>query len=330
VAVALVGALVTAGWTPTLRARPVDERHPQRIPLEATPKPHAMPAGKAQQAGVRTPEPSDETLSSLLRMRSRLRDLKVETRWINGEEITERFTATMGRGRLVGEGRINWTRADDRQWARVDVIDADVAEFLHVCDVRFDGRIEAQVSGRLELEWRGMRFRQMRATMRGSGRLTMSSGQVSSTRLLDNIAKFSGLPELSTLSFERGLVEGTIADGKVTVRTFELDSPDVRLRGQGTVTLESGALDARFGIALRPALAERSQLPEVRAAGQALARLAGGKDRFITVPLPVSFGGTLERPIPYLDLPGEGMLRLGMELLDGVVTTAPRERRAAR
>lgn len=296
---------------------------PTRVPLEATPKPAALPAGKAAAAGVRTPEPSDETFSRLLRMRSRLKNLEVDTQWIGGEEITKRFRATMGRGRIAGEGQINWSQPGNRQWARVEVIDADVEEFLHVCDVRFDGKILAQVSGELNLEWNGMRFREMRATMTGGGKLNMSRGSVSSTRLLDNIARFSGIEHLRTFRFERGIVEGTISDGRVTVRRFELQSKDIILRGQGTVTLETGALDARFELAVRPSLAKSSSMPEVRAAGEALARLSGSEDRFISIPLPVSFGGTLERPIPYLDIPGRDTLRQGLRILQNAVTTSP-------
>ncbi|MCX7626120.1 MAG: AsmA-like C-terminal region-containing protein [Candidatus Sumerlaeaceae bacterium] len=300
-----------------------------RIPLEATPKPAALPAGKAAVVGVRTPEPSDETLSRLLRMRSRLKNLEVDTQWIEGEEITRRFRATMGKGRLSGEGQINWSRPGERQWARVDVIDADVEEFLHVCDVRFDGKIIAQVTGQLNLEWHGMRFREMRATMTGGGKLEMSSGSVSSTRLLDNIARLSGIESLRTLRFQRGVVEGTISDGRVTVRRFELQSQDIVLHGSGTVTLETGALDARFELEVRPVLAKSSKLPEVRAAGEAIARFVGSEDRFVSIPLPVSFGGTLERPIAYLDIPGRKALQQGLGILN-TLTTPPARRHSPR
>jgi len=261
-------------------------------------------------------------------MRSRLKNLQVDTHWLDGQEITRRFTATMGRGRLVGVGRINWSLPDEQQWAVVEVFDADVAEFLHVCDVRFDGKIDARVTGKLRLEWRGMRFYQMRATMTGSGTLAMSEGQVGSTRLLDNIARFSGIDDIRTLQFQRGLVEGTIANGKVLVKKFELEGQDFWLGGTGSVVLETGELDARFQIKVKPALARRSRFPEVRAAGDALSKLAGGENRFLTVPLPVSFGGTLERPIPYLDLPSARAVQSGVRFLEGVLTTSTQGRRA--
>ncbi len=300
----------------------VQRRETSRIPLEATPKPQALPAGKAALEGVRTPEPADETFSRLLRMRSRLRNLQVDTQWIEGEEITRQFSATMGRGKLVGEGYINWSQPGTGHWAKVKVIEADVAEILHVCDVRFDGRIDSRVSGDLNLEWSGLRFRQMRQSMKGKGKLIMGEGRVSSTRLLDNIAKFAGLPELRTLRFRRGLVEGSIADGKVLVRAFELEGEDFRLRGEGTVTLETGGMDARFRLKVRPALAMRSQSPQVRAVGKAATRLMGSADKLVEVPLPISFGGTLERPIPYLDVPAMRALQLGMELLDSLTTAS--------
>gem|GEM_PF-2269804 len=299
-----------------------------RVPLETTPNPNALPAAKARKAGVSTPRESDETLSRLLRMRSRLKNLQVDTHWLDGQEITRRFTATMGRGRLVGVGRINWSLPDEQQWAVVEVFDADVAEFLHVCDVRFDGKIDARVTGKLRLEWRGMRFYQMRATMTGSGTLAMSEGQVGSTRLLDNIARFSGIDDIRTLQFQRGLVEGTIANGKVLVKKFELEGQDFWLGGTGSVVLETGELDARFQIKVKPALARRSRFPEVRAAGDALSKLAGGENRFLTVPLPVSFGGNLERPIPYLDLPSARAVQSGVRFLEGVLTTSTQGRRA--
>lgn len=305
-------------------------RNTPRIPLEATPKPHALPAGKASLEGVRTPEPPDETFSRLLRMRSRLRNLQVDTQWIEGEEITQRFSATMGRGKLIGEGYINWSRPELQHHAKVKVIEADVAEFLHVCDVRFDGRIDSRVTGDLNLAWSGLRFRQMRQSMEGEGKLLMREGQVSSTRLLDNIAKFAGLPQLRSLRFQRGLVEGSVADGKVFVRAFELAGDDFQLRGEGTVTLETGDIDARFRLRVRPALAMHSQLPEVRAVGRAAAKLFGSADRLIEVPLPISFGGTLERPIPYLDVPAMRAVRVGMELLDSLTTGSTSTKRAKR
>lgn len=301
-----------------------------RVALEATPRPEALPAGKARRAGVQTPAPSDETLSRLLRMRSRLRHLQVDTRWIDGHEITETFTATMGRGRLEGRGHIDWSSPETRHWARVRVFEADVREFLHVCDVRFDGRIEAAATGELELQWQGMRFRQMRSTMKGAGRLELSPGSVGSTRLLDNIARFSGLDELRVLKFDRGLVEGTIERGIVKVTQFELENRDVRLRGVGTVELETGKLEARFDLWVRPELGQRSRFPEVRLAAQALSQVVSREEPFVRVPLPVSFGGTLERPVPYLDIPAARALRSAKAFLEEGLTSGGRDRRRHR
>ncbi|GIX43905.1 MAG: hypothetical protein KatS3mg130_0313 [Candidatus Sumerlaea sp.] len=275
----------------------------ERIPLVATPNPNAFPNAKAEKAGVATPEPSDETLSRLMRMRSRLQNLRVDTRWIGGEEVTQNFTATVGQGTLRGKGEINWSRPERVHWARVEVSEVDVPAFLHVCDIRFDGKVQARVSGTLDLRWRGMRFRDMRATMEGGGKLHVSSGTVTSTRLLDQVAAFSGLPELRRFEFREGLVIGRIRDGRVDIESIEFRNPDYILRAKGSVRLEDGALDARVELRVRPSLAMRSQLSEVRLLGVALAAVSqDSPDGMVAIPLPLSFGGTLERPIPYLEL----------------------------
>jgi hypothetical protein len=237
-------------------------------------------------------------------MRSRLRNLKIDTRRINGEEITETFSASVGPGQIAGKGRINWSRLDGSHWAKVDFRDVDVTEFMQVCDIRFDGRIAARLSGALEVRWQGMRFRQMRATMEGSGSLTISGGSISSTRILDNIARFSGIADLKRVDFEEGAISGSFSGGKILVQGFWLRNPDYRISADGEVGLETGDLDAHFDLAVVPSFGARSEYPEVRAAASVLEGLTRRRDKdgLVPVPLPVSFGGTLEKPQAFFDL----------------------------
>ncbi len=263
---------------------------------QPTTDPAAAPPPAAANRGPVAP--SDETLTRMIRLRSRLRNLDMKWEDVNGDEVMTAFSANLGGGRVTAESHINWTRPQGAHRARIRLENVRVSDFLNATDIRLDARFDTSISGQLDLSWTGLRMREMRRTLTGGGVFTAGPGTISSTRILDALADFSGIRELRRFDFDTARLDAKAENGRVLVKAFRLRGPYMRTNLKGSVDLESDALAMDLELELNPAVAERSTRIEVREGFGLFTRLAGreGPGEFVEVPLPFSFGGTMAHP----------------------------------
>ena len=247
--------------------------------------------------------PKDETLTRLIRLRSRLRDLDMKWVTVDGDEVMEAFTARLGGGRISADCRINWSKPEQEHRAAITLDNVGASEFLQAADVRVGARINAPVSGRMELKWRGLKVRAMRESLAGTASLDVGKGSISNTRILDAFAEYSGIRALQRFEFDGGVVRATCTAGRVEVDPLDLKGPLMRAVARGSTDLETDAMHLRFELWVLADAARQSVKPEVRAGVAWLREMAGrtAPDDFMRVPLPFSFGGTLQRPAVLLD-----------------------------
>jgi hypothetical protein len=264
----------------------------------------ATPAARAPRAPKPALTPGDETLTRLIRLRSRLRNLDMN--WVkrDGDDVMDRFTATLGGGRVDAACHINWSRPESDHWAKIRLDHVGVADFLQAADIRLDARIDARISGELDLHWSGLRVRQMRPSLGGKGAFRIHEGAITSTAILDSFADFTEIPALRSFQFTGGTLVAAAQGGRLDVSEFRLAGPSMRVDAKGTVDLDTDDLRVRFNLEVLPALAGQSSRFEVREGVLLMTRLAGkdaDKD-FVRVPLPFAFAGTLAKPVAVLDL----------------------------
>ena len=90
------------------------------------------------------------------------------------------------------------------------------------------------------------------ARMEGTGRLEAANGQFRRLELLQTIGHVLQIEELANLHLKQGQADFHIADEKVFIDTLVLDSPDLRLSGQGYVRLDGKvSLDAQLAMDAR-------------------------------------------------------------------------------
>ena len=105
-------------------------------------------------------------------------------------------------------------------------------------------------------------------TMRGEGSADISSCRAQNSKVLGLLASVLQVPELANPDFETCHVEFKQAGNRFATPVVKLTGDAVRLSGQGTVNLDSRALDYDMNLALSPKLFARITRPELRGAFQ--------------------------------------------------------------
>ena len=136
-------------------------------------------------------------------------------------------------------------------------------------------------------------------TMRGEGSADISSCRAQNSKVLGLLASVLQVPELANPDFETCHVEFKQAGNRFATPVVKLTGDAVRLSGQGTVNLDSRALDYDMNLALSPKLFARITRPELRGAFQPQA------DGFQGIAFKLS-GTTLEPKTDLLSRVGKG------------------------
>ena len=295
---AAAAAALAIGWAAHARA----EAPPAITPPPASYYDTARPSGLARFKAT----PKDETLTRLLMLRSRLRNLKMTWIWEGTDEVMTAFTAELGGGTIRAESHINWTSPDREHWARIRFENVGAREFLQVGSVQVGARIDTAVSGQMTMRWRGLKLHTLRETLDGEADFTLRRGSISHNRILDAFADFSGISALEKFDFDSGTVKATCTKGHVLVDPMEVSGPLMRVRTRGFTNLETDAMKLRFELWVLADAAKQSVKPEVRGGVGLLRGMAGKNDSgdFLQVPLPFSFEGTLSKPVAVPDFGG--------------------------
>jgi uncharacterized protein involved in outer membrane biogenesis len=194
-------------------------------------------------------------------------------------------------GRL--EGRVERTAGQE---ARVQITGSLAgADATHVLE--WLGQPSGTITGRLSADVQLMAVGDVASVgaLRGTARATLGNGTIKGLSLVRNtVVGFAGRTE-------RGSTKGSdrydrlgglfmLEGGTIRCRDLALSSPDLDLRGAGSVALPSGALDLDVQCMLSPQLSAE--------AGRDLYRYAREGDRIV---LPVKVGGRLGSPSVSID-----------------------------
>jgi uncharacterized protein involved in outer membrane biogenesis len=105
-------------------------------------------------------------------------------------------------------------------------------------------------------------------TMRGEGSADISSCRAQNSKVLGLLASVLQLPELANPDFETCHVEFKQTGNRFATPVVKLTGDAVRLSGQGSVNLDSRALDYDMNLALSPKVFAKLTRPELRGAFQ--------------------------------------------------------------
>jgi uncharacterized protein involved in outer membrane biogenesis len=105
-------------------------------------------------------------------------------------------------------------------------------------------------------------------TMRGEGSADVSSCRAQNSRVLGLLASVLQVPELANPDFEACHVEFKQTGSRFATPVVKLTGDAVRLSGQGSVNLDTRALDYDMNLALSPKLYAKMTRPELRGAFQ--------------------------------------------------------------
>jgi hypothetical protein len=241
---------------------------------------------------------SEETLTRLIKFRSRVKNLQMDWRNENGAEIMRSFSGEIGGGRLAATSYINWTRPEVTHTAHAQLSNVDMRDLLHASDVQMDGRCVARLSGVLDFRWQGLRMRAIRSSLEGKAVLTTGQGYVAASEILDSVARISGIPDLRRFDFTEGRFEADVRSGQFHISHFHLNGPLARLTAEGTVDLDTQNMDMRISVSVAESLAGRSSSDTVRAALMLLGRVKSLRESggFVRIPVVARVGGTLAKP----------------------------------
>ena len=155
------------------------------------------------------------------------------------------------------------------------------------------GGAEGSITGRLTangtVTGRGNDFSSILASARGMGNITVTDGSIHRLDLVRTVIVFFGRPATAspptTDKFSRIDSRISIGNGVVSADAFSLRSPDADMVGQGTIALDTKAIDGRVDLSLSEDLSKE--------AGTDLARYTRDGNRIV---LPARLGGTLGNP----------------------------------
>ncbi len=177
-------------------------------------------------------------------------------------------------------------------------ITANISE-LDVAQLAAFGGVKDTITGRLtgkgRFSGRGADFASVLAAATGGGTATINNGTIQGLELVRTVVLFFGRPASNAPAgggqrFDRIAANFSLARQVITSEALRLESPDVDVAANGTLTIPTKALDGRATLMLSESLSAQ--------AGTDLVRFTREGNRVV---LPALLGGTLERPRVTID-----------------------------
>jgi uncharacterized protein involved in outer membrane biogenesis len=173
------------------------------------------------------------------------------------------------------------------------VTDLDVAQLADFGGAA--GTVTGRLSGAGTFMGSGSDFAQLLHGLRGTASATITDGSIRRLNLVRTVILFFGRPAPdageSTDRFERLDADFLLTSRVVRAHAFTLNSADADMVGEGTLNLDTDALDGRVDVTLSEALSMQ--------AGTDLYRYAHEGKRVV---LPAAIGGTLAMPRLTIDV----------------------------
>lgn len=243
-------------------------------------------------------ESGDETLSRMLRLRTRIRGFELRSRSEGGKLVVEGFGGALGSGHIMASGLLDGTNPDGPQHMKLELRDVDVQQFLSAFDIQPLAHVRIGATGAMDFRWEGLKMKALRSTLNGPLDIDIGKGTISHTRILDQLAESTGISELKQLDVESGRVHGEAKEGTIRLEEVTLKGAQLKVTLKGSINAATEQLNAAVSVSAAPDLGAKSQREDVRAAFALLssADALRDSDGFVKIPLEFVLGGTLSRP----------------------------------
>lgn len=224
-----------------------------------------------------------------------LRNFQMQSRSSNGRLAIDGFSARLGSGTISGTGLVDWSRPNDVQRLTIEFQNVDAASLLRAFEIKLSAQVHALVSGRLDLQWKGVRGSLPRETMQGTLQIQFGAGTVTNADVLNMTASATGIAELQRFDFGSAIIRGTMQGGILRISEANFRGPTQQASGTGVLDMRTEDVRIKWDVSLAPELIARSSRPQIRAAAGA-AKKAQGKSGLVQIPLPIAMVGHVRDP----------------------------------
>ncbi len=201
----------------------------------------------------------------------------------------EKLEAGMHGGRVEGAAKVLLPEGREPQF-EIDLSAAGLGAGQAITPLASFGRhLSGLLDARIHLSGQGLETGSLLKSLSGAGEYSFRDGTVSGWPFLSNLASFSGLSEMDTLSYQQWGGRIALNDGRVRTDDFTLATPAGDWSASGSFGFD-GSLDYGIKIRLNEALSAkyRSKLP-----GE-IAGLFTDKDKRVEIGFKVS--GSTDKP----------------------------------
>ena len=234
------------------------------------------------------------------------RDLSTTIETVPGRVVLDGTSVKLFGGSFKGKLDADTHEATPVVRLTGSVTDVDVAELLERTGSA--GGVTGRLSGNVSLAAEGADGATLTRSARGTINATLRKGTLPHLDMVRTVVlafgKPSGAPaEGSGTAFESLGGTFALANGSLRSENLQLRSRDLDTEGRGTLTIATGAIDARADITLSRELTSQ--------AGTDLRRYAQQDGRVI---VPATVRGTLDRPTVFIDVAAAARRAIGNEI----------------
>jgi uncharacterized protein YhdP len=235
---------------------------------------------------------------SVVRMEAKrlgLKNFQMQSRSSNGRLAIDGFTANLGSGTMQGQGLVDWSKPNDRQYMTIQFNNVEAAALLKAFEVKVNAQVNAMVSGTIQAQWQGVRGSLPRETMNGTIAIQFGQGTVTNADVLNMISGATGIAELQRFDFSSAEIQASMANGMVSFTRLIFAGPTQQAVGTGNLDLRTEEVKVKWDAYVSPDVASRSTQSAVRAASGLVSK-AKGSNGLVKIPLPIAMVGSVRDP----------------------------------
>jgi hypothetical protein len=251
--------------------------------------------GSNQQGIFGRAQPGEVSVVRMEAKRLGLKNFQMQSRSSNGRLAIDGFTANLGSGTMQGQGLVDWSKPNDRQYMTIQISNVEAAALMKAFEIKVNAQVNAMVSGTIQAQWQGVRGSTPRETMNGTIAMQFGPGVVTNADALNMIANATGIAELQRFDFSSAQIQATMANGLVSFTQLVFAGPTQQAIGNGNLDLRTEELKVKWDAYVSPEVASRSSQSAVRAASGLVSK-ARGSNGLVKIPIPIAMVGSVRDP----------------------------------